>query len=41
MDNFKNVDVDILANIYFESKVISKNIFKKLVQKNIRGYVAW
>ena len=29
MDNFKNVDVDILANIYFESKVISKNIFLK------------
>ena len=29
MDNFKNVDVDILVNIYFESKVISKNIFLK------------
>ena len=29
MDNFKNVDVDILANIYFEGKVISRNIFLK------------
>ena len=27
MDNFKNVDVDKLANIYFEGKVISRNIF--------------
>ena len=27
MDNFKNVDVDLLANIYFEGKVISRNIF--------------
>ena len=27
MDNFKNVDVDTLANIYFEGKVISRNIF--------------
>ena len=29
MDNLKNVDVDILANIYFEGKVISRNIFLK------------
>ena len=27
MVNFKNVDVDKLANIYFEGKVISRNIF--------------
>ena len=27
MDNYKNVDVDKLANIYFEGKVISRNIF--------------
>ncbi len=29
MDNFRNVDVDKLANIYFEGKVISRNIFFK------------
>ena len=29
MDNFKNVDVDKLANIYFDGKVISRNIFLK------------
>ena len=29
MDNYKNVDVDKLANIYFEGKVISRNIFLK------------
>ena len=29
MDNFKNVDVDKLANIYFEGKVISRNIYLK------------
>tara|TARA_Y100000589_G_scaffold327597_1_gene369768 strand:+ start:1126 stop:1443 length:318 start_codon:yes stop_codon:yes gene_type:complete len=27
MENFKNVDVDKKANIYFEGKVISRNIF--------------
>ncbi len=27
MDNYKNVDVDALANIYFEGRVISRNIF--------------
>ena len=27
MVKFKNVDVDRLANIYFEGKVISRNIF--------------
>ena len=27
MENYKNVDVDKLANIYFEGKVISRNIF--------------
>ena len=29
MVKFKNVDVDRLANIYFEGKVISRNIFLK------------
>ena len=29
MDNFQNVDVDTLANVYFEGKVISRNIFLK------------
>ena len=29
MDNYQNVDVDKLANIYFEGKVISRNIFFK------------
>ena len=27
MYNYRNVDVDKLANIYFEGKVISRNIF--------------
>ena len=27
MDNYKNVDVDKLANVYFEGKVVSRNIF--------------
>ena len=27
MNNFKNVDVDKKANIYFDGKVISRNIF--------------
>ena len=29
MENFRNVDVDKLANIYFGGKVISRNIFLK------------
>ena len=29
MDNYKNVEVDKLANIYFEGKVISRNILLK------------
>jgi len=29
MDNYQNVDVDKLANIYFEGQVISRNIFLK------------
>ena len=29
MNNFKNVDVDQLANIYYEGKVISRNIYLK------------
>ena len=31
MDNYKNVDVIKLANIYFEGKVISRNIFLKSI----------
>tara|TARA_B100000965_G_scaffold403693_1_gene432488 strand:- start:551 stop:868 length:318 start_codon:yes stop_codon:yes gene_type:complete len=37
MDNLKNVDVDILANIYFEGKVISRNIFLKDGSKKTLG----
>ena len=29
MNNYQNVDVDKLANIYFGGKVISRNIFLK------------
>ena len=29
MENFKDVSVDKLANIYFDGKVISRNIFFK------------
>ena len=29
MNNYQNVDVNKLANIYFEGKVISRNIFFK------------
>ena len=39
MDNYQNVDVDKLANIYFEGKVISRNIFLKDGSKNIRSDV--
>ena len=37
MDKYKNVDVDKLANIYFEGKVISRNIFLKDGSKNTLG----
>ena len=37
MDNFKNVDVDKLANIYFQGKVISRNIFLKDGSKKTLG----
>ena len=37
MDNLKNVDVDKLANIYFEGKVISRNIFLKDGSKKTLG----
>ena len=37
MNNFKNVDVDKFANIYFEGKVISRNIFLKDGSKKTLG----
>ena len=37
MDNYPNVDVDKLANIYFEGKVISRNIFLKDGSKKTLG----
>ena len=37
MDNFKNVDVDKLANIYFDGKVISRNIYLKDGSKKTLG----
>ena len=37
MDNFKNVDVDKLANIYYEGKVISRNIFLQDGSKKTLG----
>ena len=37
MDNFKNVDVDKFANIYFEGKVISRNIYLKDGSKKTLG----
>ena len=37
MNNFKNVDVDKLANIYFDGKVISRNIFLKDGSKKTLG----
>ena len=37
MDNFKDVDVDKLANIYFEGKVISRNIYLKDGSKKTLG----
>ena len=37
MDNFANVDVDKLANIYFDGKVISRNIYLKDGSKKTLG----
>ena len=37
MDNYQNVDVDKLANIYFEGKVVSRNIFFKDGSKKTLG----
>ena len=37
MDNYKNVDVETIANIYFEGKVISRNIFLKDGSKKTLG----
>ena len=37
MDNFKNVDVGKLANIYFEGKVVSRNIYLKDGSKKTLG----
>ena len=37
MDNYKNVDVDKLANVYFEGKVISRNVFLKDGSKKTLG----
>ena len=37
MDNYTNVDVSKLANIYFEGKVISRNIFFKDGSKKTLG----
>ena len=37
MENFKDVSVDKLANIYFDGKVISRNIFFKDGSKKTLG----
>ena len=37
MDNYKSVDVDKFANIYFEGRVISRNIFFKDGSKKTLG----
>tara|TARA_Y100000589_G_scaffold309612_1_gene327287 strand:- start:109 stop:426 length:318 start_codon:yes stop_codon:yes gene_type:complete len=37
MNNYKNVDVSKLANIYFDGKVISRNIFFKDGSKKTLG----
>jgi len=37
MDTYQNVDIDKLANIYFEGKVISRNIFLKDGSKKTLG----
>lgn len=39
MDNFKNVGVNALANIYFEGKVIGRNIFLKDGSKKTLGFM--
>ena len=41
MENYKNVTVEKLANIYFDGNVISRNItFQDGTKKNTRCYVA-
>ena len=40
MDNFKNVDVAKFANIYFEGKVISRNIFLRDGSKKTLGIMS-
>ena len=37
MNNYQNVDLDKLANIYFKGKVISRNIFFKDGSKKTLG----
>ena len=37
MENFRNVNVDKLANIYFEGRVISRNIFLEDGSKKTLG----
>ena len=37
MSNYRNVDVNKLANIYFEGRVISRNIFLKDGSKKTLG----
>ena len=37
MNNYQNIDVTKLANIYFEGKVISRNIFLKDGSKKTLG----
>ena len=37
MNKYKNIDVDKFANIYFEGKVISRNIFFKNDSKKTLG----
>ena len=37
MDNLKDVNVDLLSNIYYEGKVISRNIFLKDGTKKTLG----
>ena len=37
MNNFKNVDVDKKANIYFEGRVVSRNIFLRNGSKKTLG----
>tara|TARA_Y100001968_G_scaffold44323_1_gene34460 strand:+ start:279 stop:482 length:204 start_codon:yes stop_codon:yes gene_type:complete len=39
MNNYQNVDVDKLANIYFEGKVINRNIFLKNGLKKTLGVI--